>query len=118
MSSIVYVKLKTEVRASGADGIDCGPVVLGPYDRYHIISDGYNCWREVFRTNAVSPRFTASVVLPSYTVAALPTGMPAGAKAFASNGKKPGETTTGTGVEVFFDGARWISTCSGTLVAA
>jgi hypothetical protein len=104
---------------SGADGIDCGSVVLRAYDRYDVVSDQYNTWREVFRTNAVSPRFTGPVVLPSYTVASLPTGMPAGAKAFASNGRKGTDAIgAGTGVEVFYDGTRWVSTCSGTQVTA
>jgi hypothetical protein len=57
-------------------------------------------------------------VLPSYTVAALPTAV-AGAKAFASNGRKPSEAAAaGTGVEVFYDGAHWISVCGGTQVLA
>ena len=104
---------------SGSDGIECGPIVLRLYDRYHLISDGTSYWHEVFRTNAVSPRFQAPIVLPSYTVVNLPSGMTAGAKAFASNGRKPGEAAgAGTGVEVFFDGQHWISSCGGTSVAA
>ncbi|WP_428493239.1 hypothetical protein [Rhodopila sp.] len=104
---------------SGSDGIECGPIVLHLYDRYHLISDGTSFWHEVFRTNAVSPRFQAPIVLPSYTVVNLPSGVAAGAKAFASNGRKPGEAVgAGSGVEVFFDGQHWISSCSGTSVAA
>jgi len=104
---------------SGADGIECGPVVLHLYDRYDIVSDGTSYWHEVFRTNAVSPRFLGPIVLPSYTVLNLPSGMTAGAKAFASNGRKPGEAVgAGSGVEVFFDGQHWISSCSGASVAA
>ncbi|MDR3532809.1 MAG: glycosyl hydrolase family 28-related protein [Rhodopila sp.] len=104
---------------SGSDGIESGTVVLHANDRYHIVSDSGSFWHEVFWTNAVSPRFLGPVVLPSYAVATLPTGMTAGAKAFASNGRKPGEGAGGgTGVEVFFDGQRWISSCSGTAVAA
>ena len=104
---------------SGSDGIECGPVVLRQYDRYDIISDGTSYWHEIFRTNAISPRFQGPIVLPSYTVVNLPSGMTAGAKAFASNGRKPGETAgAGSGVEVFFDGQHWISSCSGTSVAA
>ena len=39
--------------------------------------------------------------------------------AFASNGRKPSEAAgAGTGVEVFNDGSRWISVCSGSQVAA
>ena len=101
------------------EGIDGAPVVLRQHDRYHIVSDGVNSWREVFRTNAVSPRFSAPPVLPSYVVAALPTSVAAGAKAFASNGRKPNEgAVAGTGVEVFFDGIRWVSVCSGSQVTA
>jgi hypothetical protein len=104
---------------SGADGIECGPIVLRLYDRYHIISDGTSYWHEVFRTNAISPHFQGPIVLPSYTVVNLPSGMTAGAKAFASNGRKPGEAAgAGSGVEVFFDGQHWISSCGGTSVAA
>ena len=104
---------------SGSDGIEVGPVVLRQYDRYHIISDGTSYWHEVFRTNAVSPHFVGPIVLPSYTVVNLPAGMTAGAKAFASNGRKPGEAVgVGTGVEVFFDGQHWISSCGGSPVVA
>ena len=104
---------------SGSDGIECGPIVLRLYDRYHLISDGTSFWHEVFRTNAVSPRFQAPIVLPSYTVVSLPSGVAAGAKAFASNGRKPSEAAgAGSGVEVFFDGQHWISSCSGAAVAA
>lgn len=103
----------------GSDGIESGPVVLHINDRYHIISDGGTFWHELFWTNTVSPRFLGPIVLPSYAVGTLPTGVIAGAKAFASNGTKPGEGAgSGTGVEVFFDGQRWISSCSGTAVAS
>jgi ABC-type transporter lipoprotein component MlaA len=89
------------------------------HDRYHVVSDGVSSWREIFRTNAVSPRFLAPPVLPSYAVAALPATVQAGAKAFASNGRKPSEAAgSGTGVEVFYDGTRWISVCGGSQVAA
>jgi hypothetical protein len=104
---------------SGSDGIDSGPIVLHINDRYHIVSDGSGSWHEIFWTNAVSPRFLGPIVLPSYAVPALPSGVPAGAKAFTSNGRKPGEGVgSGTGVEVFFDGQRWISSCSGSAVVA
>jgi hypothetical protein len=105
---------------SGTDGIDSGPIVLHANDRYHIVSDGSANWREIFWTNTVSPRFLGPVVLASYVVSALPLlGVTAGAKVFVSNGRKPNEVAgTGTGVEVFFDGLRWISSCSGSVVAA
>ena len=94
---------------NGTDAIDCGPVVLQLNDRYHIVSDGVSTWREVFRTNAVSPHFVGTPVLPSYTVANLPTGAVAGAMAFASNGRKPTEAAgAGSGVTVFYDGQRWV----------
>jgi hypothetical protein len=103
----------------GADTIDNGPITLRQSDRYHIVSDGASCWREVFRTNSVSPRFTGPPVLPSYTVTNLPASPGAGAKAFVSNGRKPTEATgAGSGVEAFFDGVRWISGCTGLQVAA
>lgn len=104
--------------ASG-ESIELGPVTLRTHDRYHVVSDGVSSWREIFRTNAVSPRFLAPPVLPSYVVATLPTSVQAGAKAFASNGRKPSEAAgSGTGVEVFYDGTRWISVCGGSQVAA
>jgi len=106
------------IAPAGSDTIDCPPVVLHQNDRYHIVADGSGAWREVFRANLVNPRFAAPPVLPSYTVAALPTAV-AGAKAFASNGRKPSEAAAaGTGVEVFYDGAHWISVCGGTQVLA
>ena len=102
----------------GTDGIDCGPITLNTNDRYHIVSDGNSFWHEVFRTNAVSPHFSGPLVLPSYGVANLPNSMAAGAKAFASDGRKPYEGSgAGSGVEVFFDGHHWISSCSGYAVA-
>lgn len=104
---------------TGTDSIDLAPVVLRLNDRYHIISDGYNTWHEVFRTNSVGPQFTGPPVLPSYTVATLPGGSTAGAQAFAANGRKPTDAAgAGSGVEVFFDGQHWISGCSGGVVAA
>lgn len=107
------------ILSNGSDAIDAGPICIYPNDRYHIISDGGSAWHEVFRTNAISPRFQAPIVLPSYLVSGLPAGIPAGAKAFASNGRKPTEGVgAGTGVEVFFDGHSWISSCSGASVAA
>ena len=101
------------IAPAGVDAIDNGPVTLHQNDRYHIISDGSSSWREVFRTNSVNPRFGAPPILPSYTVAGLPTTPIAGAKAFAVNGRKPAEVAgTGSGVEVFSDGVRWISVCA------
>jgi hypothetical protein len=102
---------------SGTDAIDNGPVTLHQNDRYHIISDGSSSWHEVFRTNSVNPRFGGTPVLPSYTVAGLPATAIAGAKAFATNGRKPTEGTgAGSGVEVFSDGVHWISVCAGSQV--
>ena len=107
------------ISPTGSDGIDNGPVTLRPNDRYHIVADGASSWREIFRTNSVAPRFTGPPVLPSYTVAALPTAPGTGAKAFVTNGRKPADAAgAGTGVEVFFDGSHWISVCSGTQVSA
>lgn len=105
--------------ATGSDALDNGPVSLRQNDRFHVVSDGSGTWREVFRTNAVSPKFSGPPILPSYTVAGLPTSSSAGAKAFTSNGRKPTEAAgAGTGVEVFYDGLRWISVCSGSQVQA
>jgi hypothetical protein len=107
------------VTAASGESVELGPMTLRQHDRYHVVSDGVASWREIFRTNAVSPRFTNPPVLPSYTVVGLPASVQAGAKAFASNGRKPSELAgSGTGVEVFFDGSRWISVCSGSQVAA
>jgi hypothetical protein len=105
------------IQPAGSDGIDNGPVILRQSDRYHVVSDGGGTWREVFRTNSVSPRFTGPPVLPSYTVGSLPTSPGIGAKAFTTNGRKPNEAAgAGSGVEVFFDGARWICGWSGAQV--
>ncbi len=107
------------IAPGGSDSIQSGPIVLHTNDRYHIVSDGSGSWNEIFWTNAVSPRFLGPVTLQSYTVSNLPSGVSAGAKAFASNGRKPSEAAgAGTGVEVFFDGQHWISSCSGAVVAA
>jgi hypothetical protein len=67
----------------------------------------------------VGPHLSGPITLANYAVASLPDGQSAGAKAFAINGRKPGEVSGGgTGVEVFFDGSRWISVCSGSQVSA
>lgn len=107
------------IAPNSTDQIDASPVILRQYDRYHIVSDGSGTWREIFRTNSVNPRCSGTLFLPSYTVSTLPSQPGAGAKAFAANGRKPGEVAgSGTGVEVFNDGTRWISVCSGAQVAA
>ena len=107
------------IKTAGSDSIDNGPVSLHINDRFHVVSDGSTAWREIFRTNAISPRFGGPPVLPSYTVAGLPGWVGAGALAFATNGRKPGEGGgAGSGVQVYHDGSRWISTCSGTQVQA
>lgn len=47
------------------------------------------------------------------------TGAAVGDWAYCLNGRKPAEGAgAGTGVPVFWDGAGWISACSGTAVAA
>jgi hypothetical protein len=105
--------------AAGTDTIDLAPITLRQYDRYHIISDGSSLWREIFRTNSVSPHFAGPPVLPSYSVSGLPTAPGTGAQAFATNGRKPNEAAgAGTGVTVFYDGTKWISVCSGLLITA
>jgi hypothetical protein len=99
--------------------IDNGPIVLQTNDRYHVISDNVNTWREVFRTNAVGPRWSAPPTLPSFTVASLPSGVSTGALALAVNGRKPSEGAgAGTGVQVYYDGSRWISASSGSAVVS
>jgi hypothetical protein len=105
------------IAVCGTDIIDNGPITLRQNDRYHVVSDGSSTWREVFRTNAVNPCFSGPPVLPSYSVASLPITPGAGAKAFARDGRKPSEGAhAGSGVEVFYDGVRWISVCSGSQV--
>jgi hypothetical protein len=104
---------------AGTDGIDSGPITLHQNDRYHIVSDGSSFWHEVFWTNAVSPQLSGPIRLASYTVLNLPSGIGSGSKVFVPNGRKPGEAAgAGTGVEAFFDGQHWISSCSGAVVAA
>ena len=105
------------IAPSGSDTLDLAPVTLRQYDRYHVISDGSSLWREIFKTNSVSPHFSGPPVMPSYPVTALPSSVSAGAIAFASNGRKPGDLAgKGSGVQVFYDGSQWISACSGALV--
>jgi hypothetical protein len=107
------------ISPNSGDSVDNGPIILRPNDRYHIVSDHTSTWREIFRHNAISPAFAGPITLASYTVSSLPAGQSAGAKVFASNGRKPSEAAgAGTGVEAFFDGSKWISSCSGTAVAA
>jgi len=107
------------ISPAAGDTIDLAPVTLRQYDRYHIISDGSSLWREIFRSNSVSPHFAGPPVLPSYVVSGLPSSPGTGATAFATNGRKPNEAaSSGTGVQVFYDGSHWISVCSGLIIAA
>ena len=107
------------IAPSGGNAIDCGPIVLQPNERYHVIADGITCWREIFRVNAWGPKWQAPPVLPSYNVAALPSGCGQGAMAYAVNGRKPSEGAgAGTGAQVYFDGSRWLSASTGTAVAS
>lgn len=116
--SVLGTGVATISPASG-DSIDLAPVILRQNDRYHIISDGSSLWREVFRSNSVSPHFGGPPVLPSYSVIGLPASPGTGATAFTTNGRKPTEGAgAGTGVEVFYDGSKWISVCSGSAVTA
>jgi hypothetical protein len=109
----------TTIAPASGDTIDLAPVTLRQNDRYHIISDGSSLWREIFRSNSVSPRFGGPPVLPSYSVTGLPSSPGTGATAFTTNGRKPSEGAgAGTGVEVFYDGSKWISVCSGSAVTA
>ena len=110
---------KVTLAASAGNTFQSGAPTLVQHDRLHLVSDGTSQWLEVFRTNLANTHFTGPPVLPNYTVATLPTGVDRGAKAFATNGRKPGEAAgAGTGVEVFFDGTSWISVTSGAAVSA
>jgi hypothetical protein len=108
------------IQTSNGNVIDNGPVTLYPGDRYTIISDGVAAWREVWRTNSQQARFSAPPVLPGYAVASLPSGPLPGSKAYATNGRKPGEAAgAGTGVEVFADSTgSWFSVLGGGVVVA
>lgn len=67
----------------------------------------------------VGPNGTWPVGLPTFTVATLPTGFPAGALAYATNALKASETTgNGTGNVVFFDGTAWRRVDTGATAAA
>jgi len=110
---------KPTLAATGADSFQSGAPTLVQHDRLHLVSDGAGQWVEVFRANMANAHFTGPPVLPAYSVAALPAGVEAGAKAYATNGRKPGQSAgTGTGMEVFFDGTAWISVASGAAIAA
>ncbi len=65
-------------------------------------------------------QLTSPIVFPSFRVSSLPAVPLPGSKAYASDGRKPGEASgAGTGVEVFSDSSqRWISVLSGTPVTA
>lgn len=68
-------------------------------------------WYRVLQQLVVMP-------LPTFTVAGLPTGGVVRV-AFATNGRKNGETAgNGTGVLVFFDGTAWRAADTGATVAA
>lgn len=55
-----------------------------------------------------SPVFTGPVSLGAFTVAGLPAAPPAGALAYASNGRKTGEgVSAGTGVPVYYSAGAW-----------
>lgn len=57
---------------------------------------------------AASPVFTGPVSLGVFTVAGLPAAPPAGALAYASNGRKTGEGVgAGTGLPVYYSAAAW-----------
>lgn len=57
--------------------------------------------------------------LGNYTVANLPAAGEAGRTAYATNGRKAGESAdNGTGVLVFDDGSNWIAVDTGATVAA
>ena len=67
--------------------------------------------------------FFESLIAPntsSYVVAGLPTSAKVGATAYASDGRKPGESAgAGTGVLVYYDNNNhWISVHSGTSITA
>jgi len=116
--SAVGTGIVTIATAAG-DSLDLAPITLRQFDRYHVISDGSSVWREIFRSNSVSPRFAGPPILPSYQVTTLPLTSGPGAQAFATNGRKPVEAAgMGSGVAVFHDGTQWISVCSGLQVAA
>lgn len=58
-------------------------------------------------------------VAPSYTVSGLPSSPSTGQIAYASNGRKNGESGgSGTGVLVFYDGSNWRACDTGATVAA
>jgi len=69
-------------------------------------------WDAFFQSVADFPK--------AYTVEGLPVSAVAGSIAYASDGRKPGESAgDGTGVLVYFDNAQaWISVHSGVAVTA
>lgn len=66
-----------------------------------------------------SPVFTGPVSLGAFTVAGLPAAPPAGAIAYASNGRKIGESvSSGTGVPVYYSAGAWRVFSTDAVVAA
>lgn len=81
-----------------------------------LTKDAYDYWRDM---DAAVRKLIAqgNPVLIAALAAASPAN--AGNYAFASNGRKNGETAShGTGVLVFSDGAHWIAVDTGATVAA
>lgn len=66
-----------------------------------------------------SKGITVNTSLPVYTVAGLPATAPAGALAYASNGRNTGQGAgAGTGTVVVGGGTSWIAVWSGVAVTA
>jgi hypothetical protein len=92
-----------------------GAIVAGDIAVNQQIQIAYNTALDVYECLGIGDN---SPSVPSFTVAALPTGA-VGRLAFATNGRKNGEgAAAGTGVLVFFDGTAWRACDTGATVAA
>ena len=105
---------------SGIDTIDNGPVTLRPNDRFQIVSDlelklaggiSNQCGQPTFLRSAIASFF--------YRILIADVAWRRCNGLWRANGRKPSETAgVGSGVGVFYDGARWISVCNGSPVVA
>lgn len=94
-----------------------GTLTAGDISTNQVVSVVYNAAADYYEAMGVRGGAVANH-LGTYTVAALPAGA-TGNTAFASNGRKNGQTPgNGTGVQVFRDATNWIAVDTGAIVAA
>jgi len=99
------------MRATGSTG--------GNFAMWFAVQDAAGTMVDVLELQYGRIRAKVPVESPVYTVATLPSGVSAGATAYASNGRKSGEGAgAGTGVPVYWGGAAWLTYYDNTTVQA